>query len=131
LNAEKKKSWKIPLTVLCFLVPIVAWLAFGERGLIHLYRIEMERQAYVDRIRELTQEKQALFEEVQRLRSDMKYIETVARKELNLIKENEIIYRFTTEKDHSKAMDSIPQKDQHGNGNGKTEKEVDKDGEIK
>jgi cell division protein FtsB len=131
LSTEKKKFWKILLTVLCFLVPIVAWLAFGERGLIHLYRIEMERQAYIDRIRELTQEKQALFEEVQRLRSDMKYIETVARKELNLIKENEIIYRFTTEKDRSSAMKSIPQKDQHGSENGKTEKEGDKDGEVK
>lgn len=119
------------MTVLCFLVPIVAWLAFGEQGLIHLYRIEMERQAYVDRIHQLTQEKQALMEEVQRLKTDMKHIESVARKELNLIKENEIIYRFKKEKMRHNNLKSIPPKDQHGSKNASTDKEVGKNGEIK
>jgi len=82
------------LILLCFLAPVMIWLGFGEQGLIHLYHTEMERKAYVERIHRLAEENQALLEEVHRLRTDMEYIESVARKELSLIKKNEIIYRF-------------------------------------
>ena len=85
------------MIVLCFLCPVVAWLGFGEQGVINLYHTEMERQAYVERIHQLTEENQAMFEEIDRLRTDMDYVEFVARKELNLIKENEVIYKFPNE----------------------------------
>ena len=57
-------------------------------------RTEIERQASIDRIRKLAEENEALIEEVQRFRTDMEYVESVARKELNLIRENEVIYRL-------------------------------------
>ncbi len=94
LNSRKWKFWKFPLIVLCLLIGIVAWLGFGEQGLIHLYRTEMERQAHMDRIQRLAEENQRLMEEIDRLRTDMKYVESVARRQLNMIKENEVIYRF-------------------------------------
>jgi cell division protein FtsB len=88
------------------LCPLVVWLGFGERGLIQLHKTEIERQACVDRIRELDEENQVLTEEIGRLRTDMKYIESVARKELNLIGKNEIIYRFDSDKPERKAWDN-------------------------
>ncbi len=90
------------MILLCFLAPVMAWLGFGEQGLIHLYRTEMERKAYVDRIHKLAEENQTLLEEVHRLRTDMEYIESVARNELSLIKKNEIIYRFDKEETRHK-----------------------------
>ena len=97
----KAKTLKLLLIVLCFSGAIVAWLGFGERGLIHLYRTENERQELAERIDRLTKENQVLFEEVHRLRTDMGYIESVARKQLNLIKSNEIIYKFDKAKAHN------------------------------
>jgi len=101
----------MPLILLCFLAPVVAWLGFGEQGLIHLYRTEMERKAYVDRIHQLAEENQVLLEEVHRLRMDMEYIESVARKELRLIKKNEMIYRFKKKEPRSTDTESIIKKD--------------------
>jgi cell division protein FtsB len=89
--------------VLCFVGPLLAWLGFGDRGLIHLYRKELERQAYVEKIRCLAEENQKMLEEIRRLRSDLNYVEKVARKELNLIKPNELVYRF---KDKKKREDA-------------------------
>ena len=100
MESTKRKSWKVPLIALCILITILVWLAFGERGLIGLYRTEMERQAHIERIRELVEENQALLEEIQRLRTDTSYIESVARKELNLIRENEVVYKFDNEQDN-------------------------------
>lgn len=94
MNLRRSKFWKVPLLVLLLLGGIIAWLGFGEQGLIHLYRTEMERRAYIERIRRLAEENRALLEEIERLRSDMEYVESVARRQLNLIKENEVIYRF-------------------------------------
>ncbi|MBK5100074.1 MAG: septum formation initiator family protein [Desulfobacteraceae bacterium] len=93
---------------LCVLGSILAWLAFGERGLIRLYRTEIEREVGIDRIRQLVKENQTLEEEIRRLNTDMDYVESVVRKEFNLIKENEIIYRFNKDKTSPNGSVKMP-----------------------
>ncbi len=82
MGLNRKEFLKIFCIVLLFVGLIVAWLAFGDRGFIHLYRMEKERQAYLERIRILEEENQNLLEQINRLRSDEEYIESEARKEL-------------------------------------------------
>lgn len=93
-KSEKKNFLKIALIIICVMCPLIVWIGFGDQGLFKLYRTEMERQAYIERIRQLTEENKALLEEITRLRSDMKYVESVARKNFNMLKENEVLYRF-------------------------------------
>jgi len=119
------------LFILCSSGAVVAWLGFGERGLIHLYRTGMERQKHVDKMRQLAEENEVLFEEVHRLRTDMKYVESVARKQLNLIRQNEVVYRFSNEKLYNNDIETIPAKVQHRDEHGKSEREVANDGGIK
>jgi cell division protein FtsB len=73
----------------------MAWLGFGQRGFLHLYRMEKKRQTYIERIRKIENENQAIIEEIRRLNTDTAYLESVARKELGLVKEDEILYRFS------------------------------------
>jgi len=94
LSPRIKKLLKIPLIVVSLSLLSIAWLWFGEGGFGRLYRSEAERKACIERIHRLAEENQRLLNEVQLLRTDMKYLESVARRELNLIKENEVIYRF-------------------------------------
>jgi cell division protein FtsB len=101
LGLGKKEFIKIFCLILIFLGLIVAWLAFGDRGFIHLYQMEKERKAYAERIRALEEENQRLLEQIERLRSDKAYIESEARKELGLLRENEVIYRFEGERDRT------------------------------
>jgi cell division protein FtsB len=97
LNPRIKRLLKIPLIVLCLFVLSVIWLWFGEGGFARLYRSEAERQSCIERIHRLAKENQTLLDEVKLLRTDMKYVESMARRELNLVKENEVIYRFSNE----------------------------------
>ena len=78
---------------------MIAWLGFGERGFIHLYQMEMERQDYLKRIQELEGKNQNLLEEIEKLRNDIAYIESVARKELGFVKKNEMIFRFSKDEE--------------------------------
>jgi len=93
---------KFSLLALLFLGLVVAWLGFGERGFIHLYRMDRERQTYLEKINKLEHENRELLDEIQRLRSDREYVENLGRRELGLVKEDELMYRFETKTDKVK-----------------------------
>jgi len=98
LNIWKSGLLKFALLSLLFLGLVIGWLGFGERGFIHLYRMEKERLEYLARINRLEQENEKLLEEIGRLRGqDSDYIESLVRKELGLIREDETLYRFRRE----------------------------------
>lgn len=92
----KKRFVKLSFVAILLLGLLIAWLGFGERGFIHLYRMEKERQAYLERIKKLEKKNHELLEEIHQLRTDSEYVESVARRELGLIKDNEILYRFNS-----------------------------------
>lgn len=85
---------KIPLLGLVAFAPVLLWLGFGNDGFLRLYQARQDREAQREVILQLHRENKTLLDEINRLRNDPAYLETVARRELNLIKDNEIIYRF-------------------------------------
>jgi len=97
-----KHFLKLSLLALLFVGLVAAWLGFGERGFIHLYRMDRERQAYLERIDNLERENRELLDEIQRLRSDREYVENLGRRDLGLVKDDELMYRFETKKEKDK-----------------------------
>lgn len=97
MSLNKKKFLKYTLATIVLILALVAWIGFGERGFIHLYRMEKERQNYLEKITELERTNKDLMNQIRRLREDRDYIETVARRELGLVKENELIIKFGSE----------------------------------
>ena len=106
MGHNRKKFLKSSFCVLLLLGLIVAWLGFGERGFLHLYRKEKDRQAYLERIRKVEKENRALIEEIERLNTDEPYLESVARKRLGLVKEDEILYRFSREEKSRRSSET-------------------------
>ena len=96
---NKKDLFKLTLLSMVLVSLAVAWLGFGEHGFVHLYRMERERQTYMEKIHQLEQENRELMDEIQRLRTDRDYIESMGRRELGLIKNDEVIYRFDKKKE--------------------------------
>lgn len=96
-RSRAPRLWRTLLIGACILAPIASWVILGERGLLRLYRTEMERQAHLQEIRRLVGENQQLLDEIERLRSDRTYLEALARRELRLVKPGELVYRFQDE----------------------------------
>lgn len=95
---------KISLLCLVLLLCLLAsWLAFGDRGLIYVYRKDKEREEYLAKIEELKKANQELLEEIDRLKNDKDYIEETARKELGMVRDGEVIYMFTRENTDKEA----------------------------
>lgn len=104
MHLIKKKFVRYTLAALVVIIVLVAWLGFGERGFIHLYRMDKERQAYLDKIADLEKTNTELMHQIRRLRGDRDYIETVARRELGLVKDNELIIKFKSGNEEQKTI---------------------------
>jgi cell division protein FtsB len=92
---HRKGILKLSVFLFLFLSLVVGWLGFGERGFVHLYRMDKERQVRLEKARQLERENKELLDEIERLRTDKEYLESLGRRELGLIKEGEILYRFS------------------------------------
>jgi len=72
-------------------------IIFGDKGVADLHLVRLERDRLVDKNQALLQENLARFTEKDRLENDSLYIEHVARTELGLVAEEELIFIATGE----------------------------------
>lgn len=82
------------LLALGFFLLFGVFAFFGDKGVFHLLRLKKELARMKETNLKIEEENQRLKEEVRRLQCDKQYIEEIARKELGLVKEGEIIYQF-------------------------------------
>jgi cell division protein FtsB len=88
-----KRRW---LSILLIGLILLVWYfaLFGEKGVIKIFQLRQERDRIVADVSRIQEENKMLQEEIRRLREDSHYLESVARKDLGLIKENEILFIF-------------------------------------
>ena len=77
-----------------FTLLVLFFAVFGERGLLHLQRLRQESRALEERVFILMHKNRELRSHILRLGTNDGFLERVAREELGLAKEGEIIYRY-------------------------------------
>ena len=87
------------LIILLIGLIVIVWyfIIFGEKGVIRIIQLEQERHRITREGSLIKKDNKKLKEEIRRLREDPKYLESVARRDLGLIKENEILFIFEDE----------------------------------
>ena len=86
-----KRMYLIPAGCLAF---ILFFTVFGERGLLRIYEMRQEKKRIDSKVADLRIENDKLRMEVASLHNDRHYLERIARKDLGLVKPNEVIYKF-------------------------------------
>jgi cell division protein FtsB len=76
-----------------FLVLILFLAIFGNKGFIDLNRLKQQHNLVVNKNIQITLENKYLIDEINRLKHDLDYIETVARRELGLVSEDELVFK--------------------------------------
>ena len=82
--------------LVCSIVLLSLYTIVGDRGAIHLWRLQGEKEKLDEQNYRLHKENEALRQRIFRLRNDDSYLETIAREELNMVRPGEIIYRFSS-----------------------------------
>ncbi len=75
------------------LFSLLFFIIFGEHGFVDLSILKKERDQLAEKNEQLSHENLSLSVEIDRLKHDPKYIENVARQELGMIGEDELILK--------------------------------------
>ena len=96
------KRQKITLAlVFCAMFVLLLVVILGDKGWVELRRLQHTRQALIKGNTLLTRENSQMYSAIDRLQNDPDYIESIARRELGMIRSNEMIFKFNSE---SKAL---------------------------
>ena len=88
----KTQSILISIAIL-LLAALFFFIIVSEHGLADLIFLKQERRKLVEKNEQLTRENLSIGIEIDRLKHDPEYIENVARKELGMIGEDEVILK--------------------------------------
>jgi cell division protein FtsB len=89
---------RIKLWPLVLVVFILGFAFFGERGILHMLKLSGEKSVLSEKIAELETQNEKLRSEITSLRSDRRYLERVARTELGMVRDDELVFQFTDRK---------------------------------
>ena len=78
------------------LFSLLLFIMFSDSGLADLFKFKSERDRLLQENARLKRENLALYRTIERLKNDPEYIESIARKELGMIKKNEVILKPKT-----------------------------------
>jgi cell division protein FtsB len=85
---------RILIPILLLISVMIFFAFFGNKGLLQVYRLRKELKEIERANTDLQRENERLKAEIEHLRTNKKYIEELARRELGLVKKGEIVYQF-------------------------------------
>ena len=85
---------KIGRFLFVIFIVMVLLTIFGNKGFVD-YRVLKEKQVALEETNEcIISENEKLKREITLLKTDLRYIESVARRELGMVKKGDIVYQF-------------------------------------
>ncbi|HOI14917.1 MAG TPA: septum formation initiator family protein [Geobacteraceae bacterium] len=91
----KKRMYFIPAG---FILLFLSFTIFGERGLLRIFHLNQEKEDLQKRAALIRAENDKLKREIEALKTDRRYLESLARKDFGLVRKNEVIYQFPAKK---------------------------------
>ncbi len=86
-----------PPWLILIVLAMLGLALLGDRGALRALQTYHHKQELEQQLVDLQQEQQRLRQEIRLLRKDRDYWEKLARKELGLVREGELIYQFSDE----------------------------------
>ncbi len=91
----QKRMYFIPAGCIAF---ILFFTVFGDKGLLRIYELKQDKNKINTRLTATRNENEKMKLEIIALKSDRRYLESIARRDLGLVRSNEVIYQFPQEK---------------------------------
>lgn len=77
---------------------ILFFTIFGDKGLLRIVELKQDKNKIEARLADSKIDNEKLKNEIVALKSDRRYLESIARKDFGLVRSNEVIYQFPQEK---------------------------------
>ena len=97
-QASRPEWGRLNLWPLALVALILGFAVFGERGIRHMLKLSGQKAVLAQKISEAETQNEELRGEIAALRSDRRYIERIARTELGMVRDDELIFQFSGKK---------------------------------
>jgi len=91
MNTRNKILLSVAILVL---ISMLIFIIFSEYGLSDLRLLKQERDQLLQKNAQLEQENLSLYRQIDRLKNDLKFIESVARQELGMVGKDEVVFKL-------------------------------------
>lgn len=95
--SDRGSGRRIPMVPVVIILLVLGAGLFGEKGALRMLQARRQRADLERQVGESQRVNQELKEEIHRLKTDRSYIEALARKELGMVGDGEIVYQFSAE----------------------------------
>ncbi|MBE0596723.1 MAG: septum formation initiator family protein [Desulfuromonadales bacterium] len=85
---------RFPVIPALLILLLLGFAIFGDRGILRALQFSRQKAGLEAQVHQLETENTALRSEIEALRSDRRTLEGIARRELGMVKEDELVYQF-------------------------------------
>lgn len=103
-----KPQRRLPVVPVVLILLLLGLAVFGDKGILRAMQAMRQKEALQKEVHRLEQTNSELRREIEALRSDQRYLERIARKELGLVREDELVYQFPDSKEDKPPEKALP-----------------------
>jgi cell division protein FtsL len=93
-DSPKPLPRRLPIVPVLLALLLLGFALFGDRGILRALQAGRQKAALQEEVRQLEAANAELRQEIESLRNDRRYLEAIARKELGMVKDDELVYQF-------------------------------------
>lgn len=93
-DSPKPVPRRLPIVPVLLALLLLGFALFGDRGILRAMQAGRQKAALQEEVRQLEAANAELRQEIESLRNDRRYLEAIARKELGMVKDDELVYQF-------------------------------------
>ena len=87
---------RLPWLPLGVIVIVLAFALFGDRGFLYLFKLKRQQAELQQQLTQVEGVNDGLRREIAALSSDRQHLERLARTQLGMVREDEIVYQFSS-----------------------------------
>ena len=100
-SSADSSSPRLPWLPLGVVGIILAFALFGDRGFLYLFKLKHQQAELQEQLTQIETVNDGLRREIASLSYDRQHLERLAREQLGMVREDEIVYQFSTRKSPS------------------------------
>lgn len=107
-NSVDSPKRRLPIWFIILVVVMLGLTFFGDHGIMHVWKANQQKNDLEQQIQALEQVNAGLRQEIDALRNDLHTIESLARRELGMVRDDEQVYQFPPEKQRFRSTVKPP-----------------------
>jgi cell division protein FtsB len=97
-QTSRPDGGRLNLWPLALVALILGFAFFGDRGILHMLNLSSQKAILSQELAKFETQNERLRIEITALRSDRRHIERIARTELGMVRDDELVFQFAERK---------------------------------